>query len=81
MQGISPKPLGAEVKPGDTIDVSIDLVAPKVPDYYQGNWMLQDTEGNTFSCGGGTRDYFWVAIMVGQGGISNIFRGGCGGGG
>jgi hypothetical protein len=81
MQGLSPKLIGSIVQPGDTIDVSIDLIAPKLPNYYQGNWMLQDNEGNTFSCGGGTRAYFWVSVIVGERGIRNIFRSGCGGGG
>jgi hypothetical protein len=85
MGGISPKPLGVQVLPGDKIDISIDLIAPKNSDVYQGNWMLQDEQGNQFGTGSGSREYFWVAIMVGKkgglGGLGPIFGGGCGGGG
>lgn len=84
MNGISPKPLGATVLPGETIDISVDLIAPKNPDIYQGNWMLQDETGDLFGTGSGPNNYFWVAIVVGGkggfGGFSPIF-GGCGGGG
>jgi hypothetical protein len=81
MSGETPKPIGVEVKPGETLEVSVDLVAPTEPNFYQGNWMLQDEGGNLFGTGYGKRDYFWVSIIVGgNGGIPRIF-GGCGGGG
>jgi Ig-like domain from next to BRCA1 gene len=81
MSGESPKPIGKEVKPGETLEISVDLVAPKEPDYYQGNWMLQDEEGNLFGTGFGKRNFFWVSIVVGgNGGIPRMF-GGCRGGG
>jgi hypothetical protein len=81
MQGETPKPLGVSVAPGETVNISVDLVAPKESNYYQGNWMLQDNYGSTFSCGGGTRDYFWVAIVVGGKNPGMSIFGNCGGGG
>lgn len=80
MQGLSPKPLGVQVAPGEAVIVSLDLVAPKEPNFYQGNWMLQDNYGTTFSCGSGSRDYIWVSVIVGTKKIKDIF-GICGGGG
>jgi hypothetical protein len=80
MDGLSPKPIGVEVAPGETVNISVDLVAPKEPNYYQGNWMLQDNYGTVFSCGSGARDYFWVSVLVGSKSFKNVF-GICGGGG
>jgi len=81
MGGTSPTPIGREVMPGETIEISVDLVAPKNPDYYQGNWMLQDEEGILFGTGYGKNNFIWVSIVVGgNGGVPRIF-GGCRGGG
>jgi hypothetical protein len=82
MSGMSPKYLNLTVKPGETINLSIDLTAPKEPDIYQGNWMLQDEHGNQFGTGVAAKDFFWVAITIGPSGFGNIFGGGgCGKGG
>jgi hypothetical protein len=80
MNGLSPKLIGEEVQPGETIDLSIDLIAPQETAPCQGNWMLQDEEGNVFGTGFYAQDYFWVSISVGRPNIGRIF-GGCGGGG
>lgn len=80
MNGMSPKPLGVTVLPGETIDLSVDLVAPKNPDLYRGNWMLEDEKGEQFGTGLGKEDVFWVVIWVSKPNLGNIF-GGCGGGG
>ena len=82
MNGMSPKYLNQTVNPGETINLSIDLNAPKLADIYQGNWMLQDEHGNQFGTGVAAKDFFWVAITIGSSGFGNIFSaGGCGGGG
>ncbi len=82
MSGISPKYINQTVKPGETINLSIDLSAPRDSDVYTGNWMLQDEHGNQFGTGAAAKDFFWVSIMVGSSGFANIFGiGGCGGGG
>ena len=82
LSGISPKYLNQPVKPGETVNLSIDLVAPRDSDMYQGNWMLQDEHGNQFGTGVAAKDFFWVSILVGSSGFANIFSlGGCGKGG
>jgi len=82
MSGMSPKALNKEVKPEETISLSIDLVAPKESDFYQGNWMLQDEHGDQFGTGPAAKDFFWVAITVGSSGLGSLFGfGGCKGGG
>lgn len=78
MSGMSPKFLNQEIKPGETTNLSIDLVAPRDSDTYQGNWMLQDEHGDQFGTGVAARDFFWVSIMVGSSGFSDLFGGfGC----
>ena len=54
------------VLPGDTIDVSVDLVAPEETGIYEGNWKLRNVKGEGFGIG----DYskaFWVKINVVEG--------------
>ena len=85
----SPKQMDIIVEPGMKIDLSINMIAPKEPNYYQGNWMFQDDHGDKFGTGREANDPFWVAIKVYQLGWRDLFRGsdrtwgggGCGGGG
>jgi hypothetical protein len=64
MSGVTPWPLGVTVPPGETIDISISLVAPKEGGMYQGNWIFMDSSGEHFGTGYKARDFFWVAIEV-----------------
>jgi uncharacterized membrane protein YgcG len=81
MEGASPKRLNTSIDPGNTIDLALDLVAPGDMNYYQGNWMLQDENGNNFGTGSDANGPFWVSIQVYQAGWRNIFGGNGGGGG
>jgi len=74
-------PLAHAVSPGEEIDISVPLMAPKYDDYYQGNWMFQDNKGENFGTGYRARNYFWVAISVGGGGMGRASNSFCGGGG
>ncbi len=52
-----------KLKPGETVDISVDMVAPITPGEYTGNWKLVNEDGVRF----GTRnqkDPFWVKIKV-----------------
>lgn len=69
--------LGATVKPEEFVNVSMQLTAPKETSYYQGNWMFEDTFGERFGTGYRGRQFFWVAIAVGNPGGRG---GGLGGG-
>lgn len=54
------------VLPGETLDVSVDLVAPAETGAYQGDWKLRNVRGEGFGIG----DYdkaFWVKINVVEG--------------
>lgn len=53
-----------DVLPGQTIDLSIDMVAPKKAGFYQSNWKLRDENGELFGIGPNAAAPFWVKIEV-----------------
>jgi hypothetical protein len=55
--------LSGNVRPGETVDLSVDLVAPGLGGTYKGSWMLRDASDKTFGLGGG-KNPFWVSIKV-----------------
>ena len=52
--------------PGQTVDVPIVLVAPLAGGAYRGNWKIQSPWGQVFG-DSGSRNPFWVDIIVGSG--------------
>lgn len=56
--------LSQEVKPGEVVDLSIDMVAPQKIGIYQSNWMLSNGEGDLFGIGPHGDAPFWVQIEV-----------------
>jgi len=59
-----------ETEAGKPVDVSIDLVAPTTDGNYLGNFELRNAEGESMSIG--VEAIFWVRIIVGTGGTSNL---------
>ena len=57
-------PVPVQVKPGNTVDLSIQFTAPTLPGEYQGNWMLSDPAGHHFGTGANATGVFWVRIKV-----------------
>lgn len=49
------------VAPGQTIDISVNLVAPAAPGTYHGDWKLRDSGGVLFGLSTGP---FWVEIKA-----------------
>lgn len=43
----------ANVAPGESIEISIDMVAPTTPGNYTSNWILQNASGQYFGIGSG----------------------------
>lgn len=56
--------LSEEVAPGETIDVSASMRAPKDKGSYRGDWMLSNASGDEFGVGSGGNQTFWVDIRV-----------------
>ena len=69
--GGSSIPLPQRVEPGQTVDLSVDLVAPNTAGTYKGNWMLRDTQ-ERFGIGAGGSSPFWVQIKVVQTGDHGV---------
>jgi hypothetical protein len=60
----SEEPFNVEVAPGNSIDLSIDMVAPEKAGVYQSNWKLRNGRGDLFGIGPGGGAPFWVRIKV-----------------
>jgi hypothetical protein len=52
------------VAPGQSIDISVTMIAPEETGSYQGNWMLQNADQENFGIGPNANDSFWVRIVV-----------------
>ncbi len=66
MQGRSPASLPGIVVPGQTVDVSITLVAPAGNGTYRGEWILRNGAGRLLGLGPSGVSPFWVQIVVGS---------------
>jgi hypothetical protein len=53
-----------EVIPGDTVDISVELVAPAEPGIYQSLWKLRNDKGQAFGVGETGSDPIWAIIGV-----------------
>ena len=52
------------IPPGETVDVSIVLIAPETAGTYQGYWKLRNPAGQVFGLGAERDKDFWVKIKV-----------------
>ena len=52
------------VNPGQTVDISADMIAPTGNGEYQGYWSLRNAAGATFGIGAQAQGVFWVRIRV-----------------
>ncbi len=58
--------LGAQVARGESVDISVDMVAPLLPGTYQSNWKLRNPTKEWFGIGPNGDQVFWVRIVVVQ---------------
>ncbi len=65
MSGPSSVPLTADVPPGSSVTLSVNLVAPTVAGTYTGYWELSTDQGIRFGVGAGGANDFWVEIVAG----------------
>jgi hypothetical protein len=56
--------IAGRVKPGETVDLSVDMVAPGTSGNYTGYWMLRNQSGMLFGLGPGADELFWVDVKV-----------------
>lgn len=57
-------PLNGNVEPGQSVELSVDMVAPSQAGTYQSNWKLRDEAGALFGIGPNGDSAFWVRIVV-----------------
>jgi len=62
MGGPATVPLANNVAPGQTVDLSVNLVAPSTAGRYTGKWTLKDASGNNFFTT--KNNPLWVIIDV-----------------
>jgi len=56
--------LPRNVNPGDSIDLSVSLVAPSKNGHYKGYWKLRNASGTVFGIGNTSDVAFWVDVNV-----------------
>ncbi len=57
-------PLPEKVRPGETVDLAVQFIAPLQLGDYRGYWMLRDGNGKRFGLGDDQDSPFWVDIKV-----------------
>jgi hypothetical protein len=57
-------PMPKTVAPNETVDISVQMVAPPVAGHFRGNWMLKNASGQIFGIGSTASNVFWVDINV-----------------
>jgi hypothetical protein len=58
--------LSHSVQPGETVEISVPIIAPQNPGTFSSNFLLRDGIGQTFGSGIGANQTFWVKITVPQ---------------
>lgn len=56
--------LKGQVAPGQSVDISVDMVAPLAAGKYQGNWKLRNAASVLFGIGPNSSAPFWVLVQV-----------------
>ncbi len=64
LAGPTTQPLTQTVPPGQSVDLSVPLVAPTRPGAYTSRWMLQTPDGHPFGLGDQGQTPFWVKITI-----------------
>lgn len=62
----------AEVKPGETVDINVDMTAPSSPGHYIGYWKFKNASGVLFGIGYNANKSWWVEINVAESTTANI---------
>jgi hypothetical protein len=57
-------PLPGAVEPGETVDLTVEMAAPRGVGTYAGYWMLRNPEGDLFGVGDDGDGPFWVRILI-----------------
>lgn len=58
------QPLPGTVRPGESVDIAVDMTAPQEPGLYTSFWMLRNPQGQWMGIGPTGTSPFWVRIQV-----------------
>ncbi|MFQ5924339.1 MAG: NBR1-Ig-like domain-containing protein, partial [Anaerolineales bacterium] len=64
MSGYYVLPLRGKIEPGEIVDLSVELVAPKNAGTYWGYWMLRNAQSDLFGIGEDGSNPFWVKVLI-----------------
>lgn len=64
MDGPDSVSLPIAVVPDQTIDLSVNLIAPNTAGHYEGYWQLLSSDGKPFPTGPSVNDHIWVKIRA-----------------
>ncbi|HSO27776.1 MAG TPA: NBR1-Ig-like domain-containing protein [Anaerolineales bacterium] len=56
--------LSQVVAPGQSVEIAVDMIAPKGAGTFQSNWKLRNAQGSAFGIGPNGQAPFWVRIVV-----------------
>ena len=54
------------IQPGETVDITIDMIAPRLAGFHQSNWKLRNKQGTLFGIGPAGDAPFWVRIEIAE---------------
>ncbi len=57
-------PMPQQVRPGEEVDISLELIAPTAPGFYRGDWKIMNSSGKIFGVGEDGEEPFWFDIVV-----------------
>lgn len=75
MGGAAATALPGNVNPGQTIDISVSMVAPTSVGTHQGYWRMQNASGGAFGWGINGDQAFWVLINTGTASTGTVTAG------
>ncbi len=65
-------PVQSGIVPGQTVDVSVDMIVPDSAGHYIGYWKFKSEQGTIFGIGATASKAWWVDIYVGGGTTTGV---------
>ena len=61
---VTEQKFGSDILPGQSIDITVDMISPRQAGVHQSNWKLRNASGTLFGIGPNGDAPFWVRIEV-----------------
>lgn len=61
---VTSQSFGNNIRPGEPVDITVEMIAPLNPGTYQSNWKLRNGRGGLFGIGPDGNAPFWTRIVV-----------------